>query len=499
MPPIAVTEFQDALSELAARSGEATDKLLSRISVLSPAEARAFITDAYPALLDPFLRASSDLTAQWYAEQPTLPVAPGAAEYTPIPAPMRSGEQLAISGRWALTTSTPATALRGNATRQVMNQSRDTVIINAEREGKRWIRQAKPNACGFCKMLATRATKEWRKYSYGGEGVRRKLDRDGNITNDYTLVVIGKRGRKRRKNGRSLGSEYHDHCRCVAVAIRDGEYEPPDYVQQWTEQYDTIVAEHGTGDLLKISNLMDEGRIRPDRIKTPPLDGAADLFTAAATQPPPVDLDAAPPTAPVPQRTVDDVAADLNAAIEAGDDALIEQLAQELDDIDAAERKAVARRARAKERRTAATNAKWAQVEDMIDAGADPLEAEAEVFGKQLSRLRNRELKWQLKTEGYHGETINQLIRDKYLTMLNEHMLAAENATNGYMLKEKYQNRVKPVLLWTAGEKRARELMTDEMAEWFDQHGRITLKAVRESTLNGTGVWRDAMQEDFLR
>lgn len=282
MPPVAVTEFQDALGELAARSGEATDKLLSRVGRLSPAEARAFITDAYPALLDPFLKASGELTAQWYSEQPVAVKSPGASVFVPEPVVLATGEQLAISGRWALTQPNAKTAILGSATRQVMNASRDTVIVNAQREGVRWVREAKPDACGFCRMLATRAaipvSRSGRITSYKSEGVFKDQK-----TGQYYLGVIGKRGVIR--SGKQRGDKYHDHCRCIAVPLRDGRYNPPEYVQKWTDEYETLFDQYGS-DPIQISRLMDAGRQRPDRLKP--------LVTVAASAPTiaePVNLD----------------------------------------------------------------------------------------------------------------------------------------------------------------------------------------------------------------
>lgn len=505
MPPRAVEEFQDALGELAARSGEAADRLLNRISVLSPAEARAFITDAYPALLTPFLAASSDLTVQWYSEQPAPERRPGSAVFAPVAAPMRPGEQLAISGRWALTQTSPSTALAGNATRQVFNQSRDTVIINAEREGVRWIRKAQPNACGFCKMLATRAAKDLAQYSYKSEGVRRKLDSFGNPTGDYTLTVIGKRGRTRGK--RRLGSEYHDHCKCTAVPVRDGRYEPPDYVQQWTEQYDAIVKEHGTADLLKISSLMDAGRVRPDRVRAPLQDGV-DLFTATAATDDaaaaaPVDLDAAD-SAPAPPRDFATVEAEFNAAIEAGDDAAIDRLADELQAVEAAERQAAERAAKAKARREAADRAKWDRVGTLIDDGYDPVQAEAEVFGKSVESLRRRDFIAQARADGHQGAGFDELLTNVYNRAVQELYLQAEAATRGTIFNRATLNRYgaggpDPLKLWTASEATARKWMSEEMAAWFDQNGRLTKAALRQAILDGSGRWRDAMTRDFLQ
>jgi hypothetical protein len=295
MPPVAVDEFQSALTELAARSGEAAGTLVSRLDRLSPPEARAFITDAYPALLAPFLAASGQLTTQWYGEQPAMSKPAGSSLYVPESARVAPPAQLAISGRWALAQSSPTKAIVSTTTRHVQNVSRDTVIVNATREGVRWVRKAQINACGFCKMLATRSSKEFgrgqstrrskqRVYSYKSEGVF--LDQD---TGQYYVGVIGKRGSLR--GSRPMRSKYHENCKCIAVPVRDGRYDPPDYVEQWTQEYDAIVDKNGTGDLALISKIMDEGRFRPDRLSKIIPTPAVVAPVVAASVPPPVDLD----------------------------------------------------------------------------------------------------------------------------------------------------------------------------------------------------------------
>ena len=493
MAPRAVNEFQDTIAELAARSGEATTKLLAGMSRLSAPEARAFITDAYPAMLDPFLSASASLTAQWYAEQPTVAKRPGSKVFTPEPALLVPGEQLAISGRWALTTPNPTVALQGNATRQVMNASRDTVIVNATNEGVRWVRQAKLNACGFCKMLATRAAKDLQKYSYSSEGIRRDAE-----TGDYITVVIGKRGKTRGK--RKLGSKFHDHCRCIAVMLRDNSYEPPEYVQQWTDQYDAIVAQEGTGDLYRISQLMDAGRVRTDRLPKIP-DGADDLFAAAAAGDDiPVDLDA---PEPAQSRTFEDVEAEFHAAIEAGDDAAVDRLAGELEDIEAAQRKAEQKAARAAARREADISAKSSRVLELIEnEGYDPAEAEAEVFGISVERVRRRDFIAQARAEGHLGAGFDELLASVYRREIQNLYVQAEKATRGTIFNRATENKYGPggldaLQLWTANESSARKWMSEEMARWFDENGRLTKSALRAMILDGRSTWRDAMTRDF--
>lgn len=242
MPPQAVPEFQAALAALAARAGVDVAALLDRISVLSPVEARAFITDAYPALIDPFLSAAGELTTQWYAEQPVTPVAAGQSVFEPEPAPMIDKDRLAASARWALTQLDAMPALRGSATRAVFDQSRTTVMVNVGRENVRWARHASADACGFCRMLATRTTE--------ADGLYRSK-------RSATRVVTSRGSRK-------LGDRYHDHCGCLAVPVRDGVYEPPAYVEQWQQDYEAAHAKYGS-DAAAISRAMDPRAPAPNR------------------------------------------------------------------------------------------------------------------------------------------------------------------------------------------------------------------------------------------
>ena len=219
MPQQAVDEFQAALAALAVRAGLDVATLLSRLDRLSEREAFAFITDAYPQLLDPFLRSSGELTVQWYSEQPAKPVPRGGELFVPEPVPLVSADRLAASARWALTLPDPVVALKGSATRAVFDQSRNTVIVNAGRERVRWARHAQPSACGFCKLLATR-------------------------------------GAVYRSQVKALKS--HDHCRCLASPIRDGVYDPPAYVEKWSQEY-TAARESGAVTPNEIARAMDPG------------------------------------------------------------------------------------------------------------------------------------------------------------------------------------------------------------------------------------------------
>ena len=167
-----------------------------------------FLRDALqaelPAVVDPYLSAAGDVTADWYESQaPEL-------SFVASPAPLPPQAQLETTARWAAgtvltkTAVTPLDLLSGSMQRALFDESRRTVLDNVEAEpGAKWARYASANACPFCRMVATRGDVYTSESAAGG-----------------------------------YGSKYHDHCRCLAVAVRPGKsYDPPSYVEDWQAEY----------------------------------------------------------------------------------------------------------------------------------------------------------------------------------------------------------------------------------------------------------------------
>ncbi len=206
--PSEVEAFRRILEGLAESAGD-------RAAALAVADAPP---EAYVALIDPYIAASSQVTAEWYHSLD--PDKPFAVE--PAPPPERSA--LAANYGWAVTQLDPAEALSGSANRQVYNTSRATVAHNARRENVRYARQALFNACAWCQMLATRGA------VYHTEA---------------TAMASG-----------------HDDCNCVAVPDRAGSpYVEPDSVKQWLRDYNKAArAESGTDDIVNHMRRTDYAR-----------------------------------------------------------------------------------------------------------------------------------------------------------------------------------------------------------------------------------------------
>lgn len=492
MPPLAVTEFQGAIAELANRSGAAVDKLVAGLGRLNEGEALRFVTEAYPGLLDPYLRASAELSAQWYSEQPAGPRRRGGQMFLPTPAPLPPSKQLATSARWATTQSDPAAALRGASTRHTFNSSRKTIYDNVEREGVRYARQADPLACGFCRMLATRSV-TWTQPRSG------------------SLYRTGMNAMRSPHNKR-LEAAGHDNCNCIVIPVRNGDYTPPDYVLQWTDDY---YAARGLGinDPAAIARAMEMAEA--DRTNTSTMgslfDQAPDVPRIAAA----VDDTDLPDSLPTlndelaaqiaPAAAVDDLdqlLAEANEAISAGEFDKADELFTKAENLDAKQKAAQAKRdasrASAARRRDAAQAANYERMSQMIDDGVDPIVAEATAYGISEATVMSRGILQEARSNGYQVKSVEDYVKQVFMEKASEAYFAADSATNGYMLKRKYEGRIDPSALWYCTDKQARTWMSDEMAAWFDANGRITRDSVRQMVTEGTFT-KDSMAEDFLQ
>lgn len=299
---LAVPEFQLLLTQLAADLGIKIDRLIPRLDRLDQAEALAFLTEAYPQLTRPYLHASSELSAVFYEEQPVVAPRPGQGAYLAKATNLLPDERLSANARWALQQRNPVESLKGSAVRAVFDQSRQTMLENLADEyqvpmqqlgdaGTRWARHAAANACGFCKMLATRgAVYRNRGVAFDEDagayrtvvagrgasltaGDRRRIAAGAESTENVLArreryVSAGRAAKQGKKvgdlrTGRLRGSQshadrYHDNCHCVAIPVRPGgSYEPPDYAQRWENDY--VAASRESTDPKVIAQLMEQG------------------------------------------------------------------------------------------------------------------------------------------------------------------------------------------------------------------------------------------------
>jgi hypothetical protein len=150
-------------------------------------------------------------------------------------APPLPTEQLASSASWALAADGVKAIDRmvGTAQRAIYDGERDTTAANATKNRMKWVRVARPDACAFCRLLASRAAAA-----------------DGQYNSEQSAIF------------RADGKKYHDRCYCTAKAIPRGE-DPMDYLSatepefadlaaQWSNEYDKARTAAESGDPKKI-------------------------------------------------------------------------------------------------------------------------------------------------------------------------------------------------------------------------------------------------------
>lgn len=120
--------------------------------------------------------------------------------------------RVSANARFAITQDNTASFLEGSGTRAVNDQARSTLIKNVENEGGKWYRIPSADACGFCRLLATR----------------------GPVYKTAHTAAAS-----------------HDKCKCRVAVQRPGmSYEKPSYMSSWNDDYkrhrSAVIAEGGT-------------------------------------------------------------------------------------------------------------------------------------------------------------------------------------------------------------------------------------------------------------
>ncbi|AVJ50222.1 head maturation protease [Mycobacterium phage Mendokysei] len=224
--------------------------------------------------------------------------------------------------------------------------------------------------------------------------------------------------------------------------------------------------------------------------------------------------------APVKETRLERALRELEEAIAAGDDERIVELSELAEKLEA-------EAARQAERRQAAANALQDRILELVEAGEDPQHAEAEVYmstptnqkkvqalldaghhtqdeaerevyNETLKRIRIRDFMTQARAEGFTGRSFEEVLGKKFDRIADEQYLAAEDATNGQMVKRTSEGKFNYRRFWYVNEATARKHMSDELAEWFDQHGRITKAIYREMILEGETTFQ-RHREDYLQ
>ncbi|MFI6536627.1 hypothetical protein ACIBHY_29545 [Nonomuraea sp. NPDC050547] len=137
------------------------------------------------------------------------------------------------------------------------------------------------------------------------------------------------------------------------------------------------------------------------------------------------------------------------------------------------------------------------QVDELIAHGWDPREAYAEAYGLSEEEMDRQERNAIIDAERGAGERREQVVRRMYRKWVYEQALAAEKATNGYMLSPLGRKAgVDPARLWGGNADHAHAYASEELKRWWaDQPtGRMTFNEWRAQWLGDSRDRRQAQE-----
>lgn len=220
---------------------------------MTPRQAAALVREVVPVVAVEHGGTAAVVAADWYDELRYLALGVAAPAFTATIAPDFVPDELIEEAlAWALAplfdpNLNPADALpriAGKTQSLVRGAGRRTIERNADGDpvGTQYARHAQPDACSFCRMLATRGTTLPDGTRLGTLfNTRSSAERVTGEVNEDGQTIRGPRG------SQQLGEKYHDNCRCTAIPVFPGRtYEPADYVSEWQREYQAAAAATGT-------------------------------------------------------------------------------------------------------------------------------------------------------------------------------------------------------------------------------------------------------------
>lgn len=200
---------------------------------LPPLEAREYMLQALEVILETYGASAADISADWWN---TMMVDP-----TMLAKPVQAWEQdvLKTKTRWGTSKILQGAGesaylqMAGVVQQAIFGAQRNTVRVNAAAQKVGYARYARPDACAFCRILASRGAVYGSKAAalYVGASTVRKHYSDGK-SRGYRI----KAGRVR--GAQAAGEKFHDHCRCVAApAMGHLDMNFPDYQERFEKEY----------------------------------------------------------------------------------------------------------------------------------------------------------------------------------------------------------------------------------------------------------------------
>lgn len=159
----------------------------------------------------------------------------------------------------------------------------------------------------------------------------------------------------------------------------------------------------------------------------------------------------------------------------------------ELDRRDAAERD---QKVRALYQQAPATRGDADHVyQSLVSLGENPEDAWAHAYNTNTDAMRRSATVAQLRAQGYAGSNFDAITRAAFRDEVQRQAIAAESATNGFMLNDAGRTAgVDPWSLMTGPEVRARKYASDELKGWWDTNGRPTVAGFQDQLLGHAGA-----------
>lgn len=91
----------------------------------------------------------------------------------------------------------------------------------------------------------------------------------------------------------------------------------------------------------------------------------------------------------------------------------------------------------------------------------------------------------ELRSQGYVAPGFDALVRLYHRDLAEQEWQRAENDCRGQLVRAAYRANYDPRNLWFCNDRELRKYASEELLEWFDQHGRLTYQALRNRLLDG--------------
>ncbi|MCK7676350.1 hypothetical protein [Corynebacterium pygosceleis] len=210
--------------------------LYSRAQAMDPWTAREYLTEGVKLLVDTYGGTAGEVTAEWWNDMSLDDM------FFAQPAPGPPPEQVVKQVRWGTApmfegAGDPLVRLSSVVQQHIFGAQRNTVKLNCLGTGVRYARYAQPDACAFCRLLASRGA------VYGSAARAKFVGMGGEQAHYSDGRARGRRFKKGRVRGvRKAGESYHDHCRCVIGPELEGtDLNLPSYYDRFAAEYDAAV------------------------------------------------------------------------------------------------------------------------------------------------------------------------------------------------------------------------------------------------------------------